>query len=293
MKLEEIKELCLTIPMPYIAHFRIASVGGIRKSLTHPFPISEDAPLELEGTTKGAVLFHNGTWHSWSDKIIDTAVHTDFKLPIGEWSDSRALAWMTHICGPGFMEVLPGQRGVYFSTTRADVYIGPGWKFINGVWCSNDSPETKSYKTTRNTHSHHNAGKVCAAPSCRNFSFGNDELCYTCREKVKKEKEVLGLPSGNPPQGSLTEKSGTSSTKTSQAAPLTGGTASPLLSPLPMNEAMELYRLEGMTHKDLKKFQKLYSQLRRANSDKRKSRVLLRIREHSTKVCRSQTQVHG
>src|SRR5690242_816977 len=87
MKVDRILELCAKVPMPYVAHFRVASVGGVKETLTHPFIVSLDAPLMLKGRTKGALLFHNGHWGAWSDQALAAAIHSDNRIPEGnDWS---------------------------------------------------------------------------------------------------------------------------------------------------------------------------------------------------------------
>jgi hypothetical protein len=138
---KEMKELMKKLPLPYVAHFRVASSGGVTRQLTHPFPITKLAQLHTGGTTKGWVLFHNGDWKEWSDAARLAAIHSNTPIPPGKFSDTRAIAWLCSIYGLGFMEFLPGQRGIAFGPNDEDleVFTGPGWIKINQeVWCSND-----------------------------------------------------------------------------------------------------------------------------------------------------------
>lgn len=145
MEYDEAKELAATLPMPYILHFRNASVngGGIRPTLTHPFPVEHHASLALEGRTKGYVLFHNGDWKGWEDAVRYASVHGKVKIPIGKWSDTRAMSYLCSIYGLGFMELLPTQRGLAFGPKHYEVFTGPGWTEVNGVWCSKDEFVTR------------------------------------------------------------------------------------------------------------------------------------------------------
>ena len=126
------------LPVPYILHFRIASIGGIRPTLTHPFPINKNGSLALEGQTKGYVLFHNGHWKEWSDECKRAAILSNTPIPMGRWSDTRAMAWLCAIYGPGFMELMPEQKGIVFGPTDMHIFDGNGWSKVNDVWCSND-----------------------------------------------------------------------------------------------------------------------------------------------------------
>jgi len=151
--LEEMTELCYTLPVPYVAHFRVASCGGVRPSLTHPFLVDHTASTAIEGETYGGVLFHNGDWKGWGEACREAAIHSGVPIPPGgKWSDSRGMAWLCSIYGPGFMSFLPDQKGVYFTPDDYEVFEGvSNWKKINEVWCSNDyflTPRNVSYVGT-------------------------------------------------------------------------------------------------------------------------------------------------
>lgn len=105
---EEMKELSLNVPFPFIGHFRIASIGGISRYLTHPFEVSQNTRPNLQGSTEEGVLFHNGHWPNWVEWVKDTLKFGkgEIKLPTGKWSDSRAMAWLSAIYGAGLMELI-------------------------------------------------------------------------------------------------------------------------------------------------------------------------------------------
>lgn len=91
------------IKLPFVVHFRIASIGGITKELNHPFPISENVENDLVGEAE-AVLFHNGTWSEYSDYIVKVCITKGIKAPIGQLSDSRTMAWLAHHYGSNFVK---------------------------------------------------------------------------------------------------------------------------------------------------------------------------------------------
>lgn len=181
---KEMVRLAAELPIPYILHFRIASIGGVRDSLTHPFPINKNGSLALEGKTKGYVLFHNGHWKEWNDECRKAAVLSNTPIPMGRWSDTRAMAWLCSIYGPGYMEFMPEQKGIVFGPQDMQIFDGNGWERVktNGrdkakdndegdfVWCSNDfftKGQTVSGQqmihqpgghTTYPQHSHQHAG---------------------------------------------------------------------------------------------------------------------------------------
>jgi hypothetical protein len=137
LDLEKITKYCEEKPLPYVTHFRIPSVGGKCPELCHPFPISRDVTTNLKGSTKGYVLFHNGHWNVWRDKLLDSLIKRDEAVPKGKWSDSRTLAWMAYRYGHNVLNITE-EKVVVFSPTDHDIF-GPatGWSEIQGVWCSN------------------------------------------------------------------------------------------------------------------------------------------------------------
>ena len=139
LTLEETRELCESLPMPFVAHFRIPTVGGTKKSLCHPFPIEKDVRLDLEGTTKGYVLFHNGHWGDWKRFSLDTAAKNGFKVPTGRWSDSRAMAWAAAHHGLGVLEFID-EKAITFGPQEIEIFggqAGQHWALANGVLVSN------------------------------------------------------------------------------------------------------------------------------------------------------------
>jgi hypothetical protein len=145
LDLEEITHLCQTTPLPYCAHFRVASCGGVRDELTHPFPVHPDVPLWLEGWTPGPVLFHNGHWNAFDTRIWDIALRGGFKIPPGKWSDSRVMAWIAANVGLGALEFIPGQRICIFGPQEVEddpssgIYLySDDWKIdTENIWMSN------------------------------------------------------------------------------------------------------------------------------------------------------------
>lgn len=137
---KDMQRLCRELPFPYVAHFRIASTngGGISDPLCHPFPVDVNPSQALVGKTTGSVLFHNGDWGGWRIDMKDAALKTGIHIPYGRCSDSRAMAWLSAIFGIYFMDLLHGQKGVIFSPTGVEFFLGDEWSEVEGVWCSND-----------------------------------------------------------------------------------------------------------------------------------------------------------
>lgn len=91
------------IPFPLMIHFRTASVGDATAELSHPFPTISGVPLWTAGYAN-QVLFHNGHLHAWEDLVLQVGLPEKERFPEGEWSDSRALAWLVHLKGPGVLD---------------------------------------------------------------------------------------------------------------------------------------------------------------------------------------------
>jgi len=131
---EEMVELNKTLPFPYVLHFRVPS-GGTSKSLLacHPFVIDDDATCHYEGITKNFVLFHNGFWRDWEDKLQNISISGFVKIPPGPWSDSRGLALAANHLGRGFLSL----------TKERIAALGPGDLDLEayGNWETIENPD--------------------------------------------------------------------------------------------------------------------------------------------------------
>ncbi len=87
MSLEEAWDTYASMPdgTPHVIHFRLATHGGVRPELTHPFVVDERSPLYMRGVLQAPVLAHNGVWHLYS-------LRRPPKPLSGPESDSRVLA---------------------------------------------------------------------------------------------------------------------------------------------------------------------------------------------------------
>ncbi len=181
LDLADIIELALEVPLPYVTHFRIPTCGGPLKSLCHPFLVSEDAPLDLNGETSRYVLVHNGHWSNWEDKICAIAERTGQKLPAGEWSDTRAMAWATSVMGPGYLDFRIKEKAVLFGPERFHI-ISPhanAWtRTTENIYVSNTSwrsvrqwVQTTGQSGQTNSESSSKEGHTALQTSTKN---GND-----------------------------------------------------------------------------------------------------------------------
>lgn len=275
MNLDEIRPLIKKVPTPAVVHFRVASVGGVRKSLTHPFPVSKKTDLSLEGRTKGNLLFHNGHWGAWDDKALDAAIAADVQIPDGEWSDTRAIAWMVSIYGLGFMELLTQQKGVVFGPNTMKVFTGrDGWDKINDVWCSNDN--FWRGRTTTTVY----GGRLCRQMSCTEKAEQGREYCTKCEAKRSQTVSVDGDDKEDHSSSGDAAKSGTG--KGSKDVAVGVMTGRPLDKMLTMDQVSKIYRMGGMSKKKFKDFRKQYQHLGKGGN--REKRAMLRLLQLSQQV---------
>jgi hypothetical protein len=135
------------IPLPFVVHFRISTIGGVTKQLCHPFPVTKDCSTDLTGTAS-MVLFHNGIWNRWEEACMNMVLLKNAYFPNGQWSDSRALAWLTHQSNTSFLR-FTNQKIAIHSPKR--IHLAGDFQEDEGVLYSNLSWKN-DYKTQYITH---------------------------------------------------------------------------------------------------------------------------------------------
>jgi hypothetical protein len=134
---EEVCALAATVPVPFIVHFRIRTVGETCDALCHPFPLSGGAMTRTKGSSKRGVLFHNGTWQDWRGSLLQAATASGTAIGDGPMSDSRAMAHLAIILGTSILGAIEGQR-IAVLTPRGIERFGDGWtEIVAGVNASN------------------------------------------------------------------------------------------------------------------------------------------------------------
>ena len=157
LDLPGIKAALAAIPLttPFVMHFRITSVGPTCPELTHPFPIDMESSVENEGEAN-SVLFQNGTYGSWEDKLLAAVVHKGTELPPPPWSDSRALAVVCAAYGSNILYMLGNSSRFCVFTAgatpdkRSMKLIGD-WTERDGIHYSNKYCEPFVTRHTANT----------------------------------------------------------------------------------------------------------------------------------------------
>jgi len=152
------------IAPPYVVHFRIATAGAKSRELCHPFPVTEDATLALSGAGPHPLLFHNGHWTSWRSMVLQAAL-TKPKLPDGDWSDSRAMAWLAHHCGLSVLAMVDEKIAALDPIEAAIRFFGTGWSEYRGMWVSNQSFAYRTdYIESENKKGRKGKGKTITIP---------------------------------------------------------------------------------------------------------------------------------
>lgn len=134
----EIMDLAETVPMPYVAHFRITSVGETRPELSHPFPLRHTQALATSGKATNGVLFQNGTWREWKQHLLAAAASTGEPVGDGPLSDTRAITYLATTLGLGILETIPDHNRIAVVTKNGVRRYGAGWsEYAPGLWVSN------------------------------------------------------------------------------------------------------------------------------------------------------------
>lgn len=129
IRAKAIFEIISSMPPPFVIHFRLATVGGVKKTLCHPFPISPDSELLLNGTAHG-VLFHNGHCTNWEQLALAAGVELK-----GDVSDTRALAAITaRNQNPNWLKTITDRFAIM---TGGEVHRLGNWTEEGGIHYSN------------------------------------------------------------------------------------------------------------------------------------------------------------
>jgi len=117
--LSELYTYVQSIELPFIIHFRLASVGGVNPLLTQPFEINKDSPLKVAGVCD-RLLLHNGTESDYRKYLsacdVDIPLEKDGTTEQA-MSDTRAIAM-----------ILARHRGYNFLDTASGKFVVIGYK---------------------------------------------------------------------------------------------------------------------------------------------------------------------
>lgn len=276
LTLDQLQERVASVPLPFVVHCRIASCGGQRPELTHPFPIDEEVELYLNGSTTGDVLFHNGHWNKWKEVAVETAKSMGVRLPEGKLSDTRIMAWCAHHYGRNFIELID-EKGVSFGPENMQIFWGTGWHLLDGVWASNEYFMTggKRYGDVTGAYSSGHYSRICKHGTCRNMSHDSSGYCSQHREvpeigNLRPTPPVVALPSTPTPDAtgnSSTDEDDTTPvvvTTTTVTTTTSGpGGAAPRSPFVQYEEAQQLFREGKLSKTKLKRARKFYERSQR------------------------------
>lgn len=133
---KKVRHLLATLPLPYVAHVRLATIGASVAQLAHPFPIEDKPRLDLRGSSRRGVLLHNGHVHHWELLLAATGIRVPDKVKQYRerllWSDSRALASVVAHAGSSVLGLVTSSR---FAVVRPSGVqrFGSGWTIENGI----------------------------------------------------------------------------------------------------------------------------------------------------------------
>jgi hypothetical protein len=135
------------LPMPQVVHFRLASVGGVRPELCHPFPI-EATPALTQAGSAPSVLFHNGHWGEWEGGL-GLLSGIDESEP---WSDTRVMAALMDAWDHGAVSEVVGtrQKLVVVTPTKIKTYgefLSRRGIKVSNVWWTFEKVSSKAWSS--------------------------------------------------------------------------------------------------------------------------------------------------
>lgn len=127
---------------PRLVHFRLATAGGTKTELCHPFDISPQSICMPEGSTN-RMMIHNGHWNRWSEihKLLDEEGLLPDK---GPWSDSRLAAFLASQ-DIDWLQALGGRVAV-LDADETIVRLGDWTELREGLFVSNKNWENCTVK---------------------------------------------------------------------------------------------------------------------------------------------------
>lgn len=127
---------------PRLVHFRLATAGGTRSDLCHPFEVGPLANCRTQGSSK-KVMIHNGHWNRWQE--VHALLEAEDLLPDkGPWSDSRLAAFLAHL-DPDWYQALGGRVATLDSEGKIERQ--GDWQVLRqGIAVSNRIWDYNSYR---------------------------------------------------------------------------------------------------------------------------------------------------
>lgn len=169
----EVYKFIQHLELPFVIHFRAASIGGKSLLLTHPFEVTKESVLKMEGSTD-KVVFHNGHVSDWEIYLAAANIEPDNKQPM---SDTRAMAMIAANDNTKFLRRAKGHYVVMDSKDVRFYLYGKfdeedGIAYSNLFWKYYGENTNSSY----NRNSSHNGTTYFKKPNCNQMSdyYGED-----------------------------------------------------------------------------------------------------------------------
>jgi hypothetical protein len=198
--LEEAIKASEELPIGFCMHMRWASIGPVTPGLCHPFPITKNVSLALEGSAK-AVLYQNGTFQGYNN-ILMNHLSSRLVMPRGPFSDSRAIAFLLSIHGVNLLKLLDSAGKFVVQTEGKNLGFGD---FIEESGMKYSNSGFRSY--TRGTGV--TTGVQCGTSCYSGSQQSNGTTTYHHQRPIPRPSQPLTdtqrLPTGNIPASDVRE----------------------------------------------------------------------------------------
>lgn len=146
MDVDQAWEAYQNVPVPHIAHFRLASAGGVEALLTHPFIISPDSPLSLSWQGAEGMVFHNGTISDWKVMLFSLCSQLGH-MPEGSMSDTRFVAMAMARMGEDALCFFTSSKFATIDRMGTITKYG-SWEQDGDNWYTNSSYKRTAYSSS-------------------------------------------------------------------------------------------------------------------------------------------------
>lgn len=179
---------------PRLVHFRLATAGGTKTELCHPFDISAESICTPVGSSQ-RVMIHNGHWSRWQEVL--KLLGDEGLLPDkGPWSDSRLAAWLAHE-DMDWLQALGGRVAV-MNADETVTRTGDWVELRSGVWVSNKHWEYRQPK--RGGYAGYNGQRGWKGWEWSEEDWAELERMEQEEENKTKQTTLTSLVSDKPPE---------------------------------------------------------------------------------------------
>lgn len=105
----------------FAIHWRFTAGTSRMPELTHPFPVSQAASLQLQGKTAKALMY-SGVYPGWQKLLTHAEQEHNVIRPAGNWTVTRAIAWLTALYGDAWINLHTPGKVLLFTAHQASMY---------------------------------------------------------------------------------------------------------------------------------------------------------------------------